>query len=261
MNLLQNAFQRNSSWLWHFPIREASGVDRSYQLTRSLCCYVKVMEGGEIAQSGKYEALLEEGRGFKQLVNAHEDAMGTVHHHDEEEKKASSIDEKNLNRSESSSQRMLRNLSNARSRRGSLRERNRAVEAPATQLTQQEEREIGDQGWTIYIEYIRVAKGWIMWWAGFISQGIFVLGNMAANYWMATRVNDPNTSDAFLIGVYSSLSIMSGIFVFMRSRFSVLLGLRASTNFFRALIVCLFRAPMLFFDSTPMGRILARVRN
>jgi len=46
---------------------------------------MKVMEGGEIAQSGKYEALLEEGRGFKQLVDAHEDAMGGVHQQDEEE--------------------------------------------------------------------------------------------------------------------------------------------------------------------------------
>ncbi|KAG0614326.1 hypothetical protein M758_6G168500 [Ceratodon purpureus] len=220
---------------------------------------ILVMEGGEIAQSGKYDDLLEEGRGFKQLVNAHEDAMGTVHHHDEEVEEVPVVDEANLNRSESRGERMLRNLSRARSRRSSQREPNPPVEVPATQLTQQEERDIGDQGWTVYLEYIRVAKGWLMFWLGFISQAIFVLGQMAANYWMATRVADPNTGDALLIGVYSGLSITSGIFVFMRSRFAVVLGLRASKNFFRALIVCLFRAPMLFFDSTPMGRILARI--
>jgi len=154
---------------------------------------------------------------------------------------------------------MLRNLSRARSRRSSSqRER---LEVPATQLTQQEEREIGDQGWTIYLEYIRVAKGWLMFWLAFTSQLLFVLGQMAANYWMAVRVNDPGTSDGILIGVYSCLSIASGVFVFMRSRFSVLLGLQASAKFFQALVVCLFRAPMSFFDSTPMGRILSRVRN
>jgi ATP-binding cassette subfamily C (CFTR/MRP) protein 2 len=220
------------------------------------------MEGGEIAQSGKYDTLLEEGRGFKQLINAHEDAMGTVHHHDNDD----AIDEflgnkevinEMLNRSES--QRMLMALSQSRSRRGSQREREGPV--PATQLTQQEEREVGDQGWSIYLQYIRVANGWIMWWLGFISQGIFVLANIAANYWMATKVNDPATSDAKLIGVYASLSVMSGVFVFLRSRFNVLLGLRASANFFRLLVTCLFRAPMSFFDSTPMGRIISRVKS
>jgi len=44
---------------------------------------MKVMKGGEIEQSGKYEALLEEGRGFKQLVDAHQDAMGGVHQQEE----------------------------------------------------------------------------------------------------------------------------------------------------------------------------------
>ena len=222
------------------------------------------MEGGEIAQSGKYNALLEEGRGFKQLINAHEVAMGTVHHHNNEVKENLENKEINdtVNSSGSESQKMLIALSQSRSRRASQRERElEPVQLPATQLTQQEEREIGDQGWSIYLQYIRVAKGWIMWWGGFISQGIFVLGNILANYWMATRVNDPGTSDVRLISVYASLSIMSGVFVFLRSRFSVLLGLRASKNFFSLLIACIFRAPMSFFDSTPMGRIVSRVSN
>lgn len=221
------------------------------------------MESGEIAQSGRYDTLLEEGRGFKQLINAHEDAMCTVHHHNDEVNEELESKEANamLNSSESETQRMLVALSQSRSRRGSQREREPPVDIPATQLTQQEEREIGDQGWSIYLQYIRIAKGWVIWWAGFISQGIFVLAQMAANYWLATKVNDPGTSDAWLIGVYASLSIMSGVFVFLRSRFSVLLGLRASANFFRLLVTCLFKAPMSFFDSTPMGRIVSRVSN
>jgi len=46
---------------------------------------MKVMEGGEVEQSGKYEALLEEGRGFRQLVDAHQDAMGGVHQQEEKD--------------------------------------------------------------------------------------------------------------------------------------------------------------------------------
>lgn len=223
---------------------------------------ILVMERGAIAQSGTYDALLDEGLGFRDLVNAHEDAMSTVNQHEVEKKQElAGIVEPVLNGSEINGETMLRNLSLARSRRGSRREIVPAMGAPATQLTRQEEREVGDQGWFIYLEYVRVARGWLMFWGGIITQALFVIGQMSANLWMATKVNDPETGDAMLIGVYASLFIGSGIFVFMRSRFSVYLGLQASTNFFHQLIDSLFRAPMLFFDSTPTGRILSRLSN
>lgn len=222
------------------------------------CDFVKVTEGGEITQAGNYDSLLADGHAFKQLVNAHEDAMGTVHNQDDSEEHDDSAEVK-LGKATSLSEKMLKSLSKARSRHGSRREQDPPVQVPLTQLTQQEERETGDQGWGIYLEYIRIAKGWLVFYLGIASQSVFVLGQMAANYWMATRVTDQGTSDALLIGVYSGLSIISGIFVFLRSRFNVMLGLRASSSFFGQLIFCLFRAPMAFFDSTPMGRILSRV--
>eukprot|EP01018_Ginkgo_biloba_P020837 Gb_12924 [translate_table: standard] len=39
----------------------------------------------------------------------------------------------------------------------------------------------------------------------------------------------------------------------------IILGLQASKSFFFELMTSLFRAPMAFFDSTPLGRILSRV--
>jgi len=48
--------------------------------------------------------------------------------------------------------------------------------------------------------------------------------------------------------------------VFFRSFIIAHLGLKASKAFFSGLTDSIFRAPMLFFDSTPVGRILTRVR-
>jgi ABC-type bacteriocin/lantibiotic exporter with double-glycine peptidase domain len=213
------------------------------------------MEAGKIIQSGKYNELVEGGGAFKHLVEAHGDAMGSSYQRDVEgDEQELELEVAKLEKSRSQGSMMLRNLSRARSRQVSQQEQ----ESPA-QLTQQEEREVGDQGWAVYIKYIRTAHGWVVFFMGIVTQTIFVVGQMAANYWMATRVSDQGTSDILLIGVYSGMSILSGIFVFLRSQYNVALGLKASKSFFTQLIMCLFHAPMAFFDSTPMGRILSRV--
>ncbi|GJR32090.1 ABC transporter C family member 8-like protein isoform X1 [Tanacetum coccineum] len=47
-------------------------------------------------------------------------------------------------------------------------------------------------------------------------------------------------------------------FLFLRSFFVTLLGLKASKSFFNKFTDSVFNAPMVFFDSTPVGRILTR---
>lgn len=91
------------------------------------------MEAGAIVQSGKYEALLEEGQGFKQLVDAHKDSMGGVqqeeepqqqhlHHHQQVPLLTEELaGEPELSKSGSRGELMLRNLSRVRSRQGSER--------------------------------------------------------------------------------------------------------------------------------------------
>ncbi|GAU27411.1 hypothetical protein TSUD_356470, partial [Trifolium subterraneum] len=54
------------------------------------------------------------------------------------------------------------------------------------------------------------------------------------------------------------ISFASAAFVYVRSYLTALLGLKASTAFFSSFTKAIFNAPMLFFDSTPVGRILTR---
>ncbi|GJR88088.1 RNA-directed DNA polymerase, eukaryota [Tanacetum coccineum] len=58
--------------------------------------------------------------------------------------------------------------------------------------------------------------------------------------------------------VCTLLSALSTIFVFLRSFLVTLLGLKASKSFFNKFTDSVFNAPMVFFDSTPIGRILTR---
>jgi ABC-type multidrug transport system fused ATPase/permease subunit len=209
---------------------------------------ILVMEGGEIKQAESYEQILTAGQTFEQLVNAHKEAMTYT-------------DQMNYPASVGSQRTDISPLELPRTQSASamLREESVAdISFNAGQLIAEEEKEIGDVGLQQYCDYIRVAGGTLLFLCIVLSQGIFVVGQVASNYWLASAILNPNIDNALLVGVYASISLCSGAFVYGRARLVVLLSLRASKVFFSGLINSIFRAPMAFFDSTPVGRVLIR---
>ena len=205
------------------------------------------MQGGEVTQSGSYEELLKTGTAFEQLVNAHRNAV-------------TALDAKN-------------NESNSESQKGNvdwLEEANLTKEnsegeisvkgPPGVQLTEEEEKEFGNVGWKPFFDYIFVSKGLLFFSLGVMAQFGFVALQAASSYWLAFGIQIPNISSGVLVGLYTVFSTTSAVFVYLRSLFAAILGLKASKAFFSGLNNSIFNAPMLFFDSTPIGRILTRVR-
>ena len=111
-----------------------------------------------------------------------------------------------------------------------------------------------------YCDYFRVVGGALLLLCIVLSQGAFVVGQVSSNYWLASAILNPNVDSGLLVGVYASIQLFSGAFVYGRARLVVLLSLRASKAFFSGMINSIFRAPMAFFDTTPVGRVLIRVR-
>ncbi|GKC62641.1 ABC transporter C family member 8-like protein isoform X1, partial [Tanacetum coccineum] len=113
-------------------------------------------------------------------------------------------------------------------------------------------------GWKPFLDYVVISEG--LWFSVFcvLSQASFVALQAAASYWLAFGIQIPNVSTVTLISVYTLLSALSTIFVFLRSFFATLLGLKVSKSFFNKFTFSVFNAPMVFFDSTPVGRILTR---
>ncbi|ONI15615.1 hypothetical protein PRUPE_3G051600 [Prunus persica] len=181
---------------------------------------ILVMQGGQITQSGSYESLLTAGTAFEQLVNAHRDAVTTLGPSNyQSQEDMIQLEESHMTYVTG------KNSGGDISLKG----------VPGVQLTEEEEKEIG-----------------------VIAQFCFIGLQAAATYWLALAIQIPNITISMLIGVYTAISTLSAVFVYLRTCFAVHMGLKASGAFFSGFTDAIFKAPMLFFDSTPVGRILTR---
>ncbi|XP_023513457.1 ABC transporter C family member 8 isoform X2 [Cucurbita pepo subsp. pepo] len=200
---------------------------------------ILVIEGGKITQSGSYEDLLTTGTTFEKLVNAHKDSLIAS------------------DTSKSENPRGFERVDTMRCEK-SDKENIRSKNICGVQLTEEEEKEMGDVGWKPFWDYITVSKASPLLYLSVISQCGFVVFQAAATYWLAIAINFPHISSTTMIGIYTAISVFSTLFIYCRSLLAALFGLRASKAFFSGFTNSIFNAPMSFFDATPVGRILTR---
>ncbi|XP_045830397.1 ABC transporter C family member 8-like [Trifolium pratense] len=75
---------------------------------------------------------------------------------------------------------------------------------------------------------------------------------------LRSHISFPKLTNATLVGVYALISFAAVAFVYVKPYLTALLGLKAFIAFFSSFTTAIFNAPMVFFDSTPVGRILTR---
>ncbi|KAH7657583.1 Xenobiotic-transporting ATPase protein [Dioscorea alata] len=198
---------------------------------------ILVMESGQIKQAGEYEELVRSGMAFEKLVNYHQSAKIVL----DPAKPLKSIKkpEEIENQIEVQYEIPIENKGTA-------------------QLTEDEETEFGSLGWKPYRDYISVSRGYFLFFTVIFTQTIFTIMQTMSSYWLAIAIQMHNLNESILIGVYTVISALSCLLAFTRSWFAAHLGLKASKEFFCGFMDSVFIAPMLFFDSTPVGRILTR---
>ncbi|KAK3429402.1 hypothetical protein EUGRSUZ_E00827 [Eucalyptus grandis] len=199
---------------------------------------ILLMSSGQIVSAGSYDQLMASCQEFQELVNAHNTTAGSGN--------------------------QIRMVSSRTP--GYLKEEIRKIyvkeqleASPGSQLIKQEEREIGDSGFKPYLQYLKHNKGFLLFTLATISHIVFIAGQLAQNYWLASEVNTMSVSTVELNSVYTGIGVVLALFLLFRSYFIVYLGCGASNAIFSVLLKSLIRAPMSFYDSTPLGRILSRV--
>ncbi|KAG8225955.1 hypothetical protein J437_LFUL006184, partial [Ladona fulva] len=128
-------------------------------------------------------------------------------------------------------------------------------------LIEVEKAETGKVKWQVYIYYIR-SIGVILSVATLIFSVIYQCFAVGSNFWLANWSSDESSVEAhrrnLYLGIYGALGLGQAITCFFCDLTPRLGCWNAGRNLQCLLLKGVLRAPMTFFDTTPLGRILAR---
>ncbi|MFS7928499.1 putative ABC-type xenobiotic transporter [Helianthus anomalus] len=197
---------------------------------------------GRITQAGKYDDITKLGSDFLELVGAHKQALleidfvghnlGTV--------------KKNIQDETITGQ------------NGNL------VEEKKRQLVEEEERERGKVSSSAYWKYLTTAYGGALTLLVLLAEIMFESSQIGSNYWLAWASSTSESNEARVGGfefiiVYVAFGIGCSFCILVRSFLLMKAGYETANRLFYKMNLCIFRAPMSFFDANPSGRILNRV--
>lgn len=253
---------------------------------------IVVVENGTILEKGSYRSLLAKkgvfAKNLKMFVK-HTDSEGEVTVNDGSEEDddddsglISSIEEfpedsisltlkrenslhRTLSRSSRSSGRHLRSLKNSLKVQNGKPPKEEEV-VKGQKLIKKEFMETGKVKFSIYLKYLQ-AIGWCSI-VGIIFA--YVLNSVAfigSNLWLSAWTSDSNTYNStnypasqrdLRIGIFGVLGLAQGLTVLVASFWSASGCAHASNILHKQLLNNILRAPMSFFDTTPIGRIVNR---
>lgn len=133
-------------------------------------------------------------------------------------------------------------------------------------LIEEEERSGGNVSRYVFEAYYYAVGGFPVVFAIFLLQLLWQALQISSDFWLSSWSNDTklredattNAHIAYRLGVYAGLGLLAALMVFGRAIIVTFCGLHAAKTLFERMTYSLMHAPMRFFDTNPIGRVLTR---
>ncbi|KAL7625449.1 ATP-binding cassette transporter yor1 [Parahypoxylon ruwenzoriense] len=193
------------------------------------CDRIIWMDGGKIQAVDTFDNLMVNHSGFRQL-------METTALEEKKEEEPASVEDKAADE-----------------------DKDKKKKKRGQGLMQAEERAVSSVPWSVYGAYVRASgsifNGPLTILVLLLSQGANIMTSLWLSYWTADRYGLPT---GVYIGIYAGLGTLQALLMFCFSVLLAIFGTNASKALLRQAVTRTLRAPMSFFDTTPLGRITNR---
>ncbi|KKP01333.1 ABC transporter [Trichoderma harzianum] len=202
----------------------------------SRCDRIVWMDGGKIQAVDTFENLMRDHKGFQDLMET-----TAVEKEDDDEDEDGDDKLKQLTLTETAEARK-----NKKNKKGAA-------------LMQQEEKAQASVPWSVYGAYVRASgtlfNAPLVIFVLILSQGANIMTSLWLSYWTSDKFG---LSMGQYIGIYAALGALQAMLMFLFSVMLSILGTNSSKVMLREAMFRVLRAPMSFFDTTPLGRITNR---
>ncbi|KAI0822453.1 P-loop containing nucleoside triphosphate hydrolase protein [Trametes gibbosa] len=197
--------------------------------------YIYTLVDGRVAEHGTYAALIAADGDFARFVREFGSKESEV---EKEEEAVEEADENAI---------------------AAGQDEEKPKKKKAAAMMQVEERNTGAVSNQVYMEYIRAGKGYIIIPLLLLSVALMQGAQVMSSYWLVywEELKWP-FGPGFYMGIYAGLGVAQALTYFMMGSTFAILTYFSSKSLHRAAIKRVMHAPMSFFETTPLGRIMNR---
>ena len=218
-------------------LKDKARVLATHQLwVLNRCDRIIWMDGGRIVDMGTFPNLMASNADFAKLIHDNAEAE------QRENKKEDGDDEEPGNDADVGKKKAKKQK-----------------KKPATALMQAEEKAVSSVSWGVYHAYIKSAGSILMFPVVMLllilSQGSNIVTSLWLSWWTDGKFG---YSRGVYVGGYAAFGFVQATLLFVFSVTVTIMGTRSSKVMLHRAITRVLRAPMSFFDTTPLGRITNR---
>ncbi|KAL7279088.1 hypothetical protein ACG7TL_006926 [Trametes sanguinea] len=213
------------------------------------CDYIYMLDNGRIAEQGTYAEIMDHGKEFARLM---QEFGGKTKQEEEEAEAEEDVTDAATQVAPATA------IQDAKDKSHSVERKGAGTGKLEGRLIVKEKRTTGSVSWGVYGDYLRAARALfsapILILCMLAMQCSSIMNSYTLIWWQANTWDRPNS---FYQTLYACLGVAQALFTFGVGAIMDEMGFLVSQNLHHDSIRNIFYAPMSFFDTTPMGRILS----